>query len=399
MEAQLGDLTAQCIRCGFCLEACPTFRITGSELDSPRGRIYLARSADEAVIDWSDAKSSLDRCLGCLACEPACPSGVRYGDIVEIAHSRAEGVAPADAKRLLVDAVTSSSLMRLATAAPWHSMPGPIAKLFGSDRQQARLPHAEQGRLPSLQEALPALIGEVYVLEGCAMRALFPRVHLATRRLLRRIGYQIRDVNAECCGSMHAHAGYLDEAGDRAGALMAAMPDDLPVIVDSAGCGSTMKRYSSLVLNAEAFSRRVFDVTEFLQDRGLAARLRESAGLPGLSVTYHDACHLAHGQGIKSAPRELITSIPGIDFSELHESDTCCGSAGIYNVTQPTLARQLLDRKMQNVQASQCEVVVTGNPGCHAWMSQGAGELGEKIQVMHTTELLEASFIGLEPFA
>jgi glycolate oxidase iron-sulfur subunit len=246
---------------------------------------------------------------------------------------------------------------------------------------------------------LPPVVGEVYLLEGCAMRVLYPRVHAATRRLLRRVGYTVRAVDAGCCGSMHAHNGYLEEAAERAEALVAAMPDDLPVIVDSAGCGSTMKRYSDLVPGSWQFAGRVKDAAEFLGLHGLTELLATTSQLQSLSITYHDACHLAHGQGIKETPRVLLGAISGIELRELPESDMCCGSAGIYNVTQPKMARELLDRKLANVETTGAAIVATGNPGCHAWIAQGARQVGSKTVVRHTMEVLEAAFIGLEPFA
>ena len=394
----LDDLTTQCIRCGFCLEACPTFKLTGSELESPRGRIYLARSAEEGVMGWADVKPHLDRCLGCLACEPACPSAVQYGEILELARSRAEAAAPAEGKALAVEAVTDPFFMRLGSASPFSSMPKAFGRLFGGDQMEAQIPHTEPNRLPPLTGDLPPVVGEVYLLDGCAMRVLFPRVHAATRRLLRRVGFTVRSVETGCCGSMHAHNGFLDGAADRAEALMAAMPDDLPVIVDSAGCGSTMKRYDTLVEGSAAFAKRVNDAAEFLHAHGLAERIATTSALQGLSLTYHDACHLAHGQGIKEAPRTLIAAIPGVDYRELTESDVCCGSAGIYNVLQPGLARQLLDRKLGNVQATGAAIVATGNPGCHAWMAQGVRQAASSVVVRHTMEVLEAAFIGLESF-
>ena len=395
----LDDLTAQCIRCGFCLESCPTFKLTGSELESPRGRIYLARSAEEGIIGWAETKPHFDRCLGCLACEPACPSAVKYGEILELARSRIDAVERSDSKALVVDAVTDTLLMRLAAASPVSSMPDILGRLFGVGHMEVQIPRAEPNHLPPLTGDLPPVVGEVYLLEGCAMRVLFPRVHAATRRLLRRVGYTVRAVDAGCCGSMHAHNGFLEEAADRAEALMAAMPDDLPVIVDSAGCGSTMKRYGELIPDSALFAYRVKDAAEFLAIHGLDKVLERTSTLEGLRITYHDACHLAHGQGISFAPRALLGAISGIDLRDLEESDMCCGSAGIYNVTQPKLARELLDRKLANVANTQAAIVATGNPGCHAWMAQGARQAGASVVVWHTMEVLEAAFIGLEPFA
>jgi glycolate oxidase iron-sulfur subunit len=258
------------------------------------------------------------------------------------------------------------------------------------------------------EDSLPPVRGKVYLLEGCAMRVLFPNVHLATRRLLRRVGYEIEESSAGCCGALHAHQGLLSEGLDRLGEVAAAMPGDLPIVVDSAGCGSFMKDHG------ERLKGRVFDVSEFLLAEGLVAALchaetlgriasssrsLESGDKPPQSrprVAYHDACHLAHGQKVFREPRELLAAIPGIQMVDLPESDTCCGSAGIYNLTQPKMARALLERKWGHVVESGAEIVALGNPGCHAWIAQAARENGGRVRVVHTVELLEAAFSGIE---
>jgi glycolate oxidase iron-sulfur subunit len=223
------------------------------------------------------------------------------------------------------------------------------------------------------------------------MRLLFPRVHEATRRLLRRVGYEVKDVDQGCCGSLHLHAGYLDEAKEREHALTAVFQGDLPVIVNSAGCGSTMKAYE------DPFALRVLDASEFLLANGLLEALQTSRGI-ATKATYHDACHLAHGQGVRTQPRDLLRAIPGLRLIDLNESDMCCGSAGIYNLTQPKLARELLERKWKNIEDAGAAIVAMGNPGCHAWIGQAAEEHGKEVRVLHTMELLEASFIGIDRF-
>jgi glycolate oxidase iron-sulfur subunit len=224
------------------------------------------------------------------------------------------------------------------------------------------------------------------------MRVLFPRVHEATRRLLRRVGYGVRNAEQGCCGSLHLHAGYVDAARTRAERLVRSLPEDLPVITNSAGCGSTMKRYEDLLgREGSVFARRVRDVSEFLLEAGLSEYLLSSPGVAA-TATYHDACHLAHGQGVRSAPRELLKAVPGLALVDLPESDTCCGSAGIYNLTQPRMAKRLLDRKWRHVESTGASIVVMGNPGCHAWLAQAAEEHGSAVTVMHTAELLESSF-------
>lgn len=432
--SELSDLTTKCIRCGFCLEACPTYVLTGRETESPRGRIYLARSADEGVLPWDeDVRQHLDTCLGCRACETACPSGVQYGQILELARARLEAEMPRRAQRLLVDTVSNPTLLRIQLLAGrffgGRRMPVAASRLLSGEAPEADLPRAEPASTwPDLDETkLPPVKGHVYLLEGCAMRVLYPRVHEATRRLLRRIGYAVEpSPKAGCCGALHAHGGHLDKALEIATMLAQNMPKELPVIVNAAGCGSFLKELGALAGHAvgahlepdltrpvegpfraylkraertgdpgfDGFARRTFDATEFLAREGLAGALRRSRGIAG-TATYHDACHLAHGQGVRSQPRDLLAAVPGLTLVPLEEADRCCGSAGTYNVTQPALARELLERKMEFIESTGAEFVLSGNPGCHAWIAQGARERGRKVRVMHTLELLESAFSGL----
>jgi glycolate oxidase iron-sulfur subunit len=415
----LSDLAAHCIRCGFCLESCPTFVLTGQETESPRGRIYLARSADEGVLEWDrEVKEHIDTCLGCLACTTACPSGVDYEQILEIARDRLEREVPNRAKQSLLKGMTSPRRLRiqllLGRLYPGRRIPQFLSKWLSGQSPEAELPrmHPNASYPPLDEAALPPVRGEVYLLEGCAMRVLFPNVHAATRRLLRRVGYGVRESGAGCCGALHAHNGFLGEARALAEKLLQAMQDDLPIIVNSAGCGSTMKHYHNLFEEgperilprgeehvgpdagpglgppwAEGWRSRAFDVSEFLLRQGLGEVL--SRGRLDAKVAYHDACHLAHGQGVRSEPRALLSSVPGLELVDLQESDMCCGSAGIYNLTEPQLARRLLERKWRNLVATEAEIVALGNPGCHAWIEQAAREHGSTVRVLHTVEVLE----------
>jgi glycolate oxidase iron-sulfur subunit len=394
----LSDLTAQCIRCGFCIESCPTFVQTGHEEMNPRGRIYLVKSVEEGKLTWEDVKPSLDACLGCRACETACPSGVKYGEILEAAREQIANLGGDRATRLLLDGVTSPVALKmqlaLAGLSPGARLPKPLSMALSGEEAEAEKPIVQSlSSWSPLDEADCAeLKGEVYLLEGCAMRVLFPRVHEATRRLLRRVGFTVRESKAGCCGAMHAHAGLTDEAHERSLALLDEMPDDLPVIVNSAGCGSMMK---GLDRGLKPLAERTFDASEFLLSQGLAGLLEGSSGIEK-TVAYHDACHLAHGQQITQEPRELLAAIPGAGLKELPESSMCCGSAGTYNLTQPKLARQLLERKWANFETTGADFLVSGNPGCHAWLAQAAREKSSDATVLHTMELLEASFSGLD---
>ncbi len=407
MNHDLEELTTHCIRCGFCLESCPTFVQTGNEMESPRGRIYLVRSAIGGKLNWQeDVKPHLDLCLGCRACETACPSAVQYGMILEIARDKIEKEKPQRAKDALLAGTTNPTILKtqlaLGRLLPGKRVPGLISHLLSGHAAEADRPTPQQeAHFPFLDDKdLPAIKGEVYLLEGCAMKVLYPRVHQVTRRLLRRVGFVVKDVSQGCCGALHAHYGNLTEARKLGERLIKSMPDNLPVIVNSAGCGSTIKEYGHLMdgqSSAEAFAKRTFDVSEFLLANGLIEALQSAKGL-NQTATYHDACHLAHGQKIVSQPRELISAIPNLKLVPLNEADMCCGSAGIYNVTQPEMARKLLERKYDNIAQTGASIVATGNPGCHSWIAQAAREHGKKIQVLHTLELLEAAFVGLELF-
>ena len=394
----LEELTTHCIRCGFCLEDCPTFVETGNELESPRGRIYLVRSAIEGKISWEDAKPHLELCLGCRACETACPSAVQYGAIFELAKDK---IGTSVSKRALLASTTNPAILKTQLKASRFlggKMPGFVSKLLSGEHAEASMP------TPQAYPSLPPLVteqsvkGEVFMLTGCAMQVLYPRVHECTRRLLRRLGYVVRDVDQGCCGALHAHNGDLQTAASYALKSAQAFEGNIPIVVNSAGCGSTMKEYPDLIGQvASDFAKRTVDLSEFLLSHGLLDILKQSKGLNGKRITYHDACHLSHGQKITSQPRQLIEAIPNKTFVELPESMMCCGSAGVYNVLQPKMARQLLDRKVGHIQETEADIVATGNPGCHAWIAQGCREQ-KSATVLHTAELLEAAFVGIENF-
>lgn len=372
--ADLGDLTSACIRCGFCLESCPTFVIRGEETASPRGRIYLVRSAEAGTISWESVREPLDSCLGCRACEPACPSNVQYGQILELARAKLEREKPNRWRKLLLDTLTSPTKFKLAQRVP---VPGWLmAKVSGDPKcPPPPMPRPSPAyEWPELRTRA-AIREEVVLLEGCAMRTLFPRVHQATRRLLRRAGFDVTNIDLGCCGALHAHSGHL-ETGEGMAAEVARKANGRIVVTNSAGCGSWLKDAGVDVLDISQVLTR-HRISDLAADETL------------VRVTYHDACHLAHGQRITSQPRELITSLPGVELIEMAEADRCCGSAGTYNVFQPGMARKLLNRKMGNIQGTGAEVVILGNPGCHAWIAQGGAK------VLHLAEFLEARYSGV----
>jgi glycolate oxidase iron-sulfur subunit len=384
--SRLTDLTTKCIRCGFCLESCPTFLETGEETESPRGRIYLVRSAEEGRIAWEDTRPHIDQCLGCRACETACPSAVQYGEILELARDRLERHSGISARRILLKTMTRPKSLRmqlsLGKLLPGRRIPRVLSRLLSGQDPEANRPTIPVAKsLPLLNEAEQSAVrGKVFVLEGCVMRVLYPHVNEITKRLLRRIGFETIESRQGCCGALHAHNGYLEGAKAMRAKLSVGMPDH-PIVVNSAGCGSWLKEGAI----------QAVDASEFLFANGLGDLLVKQPAKP-VRVTYHDACHLSHGQGIRSQPRQLLQSVPGLELIELNEAEMCCGSAGIYNLTQPKMARQLLERKWRNIEATGAQIVATGNPGCHAWIRQAAEEHGKKVEVLHTLEVLEHAF-------
>lgn len=395
--ANLSDLTAQCIRCGFCLESCPTFQITSDESQSPRGRITLTKDALEN--GWNtDSQQAIDSCLGCLSCETACPSGVRFGEILELARSQSNKMDSKQHKvrKLFLNSLTHPLVSNLQfRIAPLVSNQPPnwLSKLLSSQDPVATIPRIEDDDcFAPLDEAiLPPISGEVYLLEGCVMRTLYPDVHRATRRLLRRVGLQTIDSGTGCCGALHAHAGYREEAESHAQKLAKRFPKEIPIIVNSAGCGSTMKRYGEVVgIGLEGVGVRTRDLIQILIDKALQKSYPFT--FPPTKVAFHDACHLIHGQKLSLASTPLITEAPNITALSIPDAHLCCGSAGTYNLFQPNLALQARHRKWKSICSTNPDVVVTGNPGCYAWLKQAAEEDGSSIKILQTPLFLESLF-------
>jgi glycolate oxidase iron-sulfur subunit len=354
----------------------------------------------DGKLDWGrEIEPALATCLGCRACETACPSDVKFGEILEYARARLESSDPHRLRRAMAGTFTSAKVLRsqmaLSKLWPGKRVPPFVSFALAGRAAEANIPKPQAPfAWPALDESsLPAVRGRVYLPEGCVMSVLFPRVNEATRRLLRRVGFEVEPVDAGCCGALHAHLGYLDEADRMAAASAAAFSKDLPIVINAAGCGSTMKEYGAHAPELQSVSDRVRDVSEFLLAEGLEEVLARDARFE-LKATYHDACHLAHGQGVRDEPRRLLSAIPGLELVPLEESDMCCGSAGIYNLTQPGIARQLLDRKWANVEQTGAAAVILGNPGCHAWLEQAAMEHGGQVRVFHTVEVLEFALTG-----
>lgn len=418
MFENIDEKTIKCIRCGFCLDACPTFRLTGQETRGPRGRIYLVRSLRENVIPLeADVVEALDSCLGCRACETACPSGVEYGAILEMAraHIENEGKRPAAqsfARKQFLSTLTDPAKLTLTLKASGMlgkltkgKMPGFAAKLLsGSDEIAINLPQVEGEikihNLPERNAPEGKKRYTVGMLAGCVMRVMFGGTNAATLRVLLKNGCEVvLPKSAGCCGALHLHTGFEDDAKSRMRSLIDAFYPHLnemdAVLINSAGCGSTMKEYGELLADdpaykekAKAFASKVRDVSEWLA----TIELVEPQKPLNAVVSYHDACHLAHGQKVRQQPRTLLQKIPGLKLVEMDEADTCCGSAGVYNILQPKMARDLLDRKIKNLQATNASIIATGNPGCLAWIRQGAKEAGLKLRICHPIELLDEAY-------
>jgi len=417
LESLRTDRLLECIHCGICLSACPTYDVLGHEADSPRGRIYLIRALSEgrAPLDET-AVGHLDGCLGCLACETACPSAVPYGEFLTAARAEIERTyrrpAPdARARRVLLDLLTNprklAPLMagaRLA-AGVFGRGGGPVGLvnrfLFGPKAPQMPVPAEAALTVQPLPEVTPA-VGErrarVALLAGCVMQVLFQRVNRATLSVLAANGCEVvvpRDWG--CCGAFHLHNGFLDGAQARARALIQASErgEFDAVIINSAGCGSSIKEYGHLFHDdpawaerAARFAGRAKDVTVFLSELGLRPPTREVRR----RVAYHDACHLAHAQKIRAEPRDLLRAVPGLELVEFENADWCCGSAGIYNMLQPEMAAELQAKKVGHILAARPEVLVTGNPGCHSWIEAGLKARGADIAVRHTVEVLAEAY-------
>ena len=415
-DAPSQDLIAACVHCGFCLPTCPTFAVLGVEMDSPRGRIHLMKTVWEHRLgaDSPGLEDHISKCLDCRACETACPSGVEYGKLVEGARSQIVVARPRSALERLIRTAAFEWLLPHRRVLSAFAMLSIAAKRLGM-RSIMRATHLGVGRrLADLLDLLPERAvatplasttfaqgekrGRVAMLEGCVMGSVFGETNAATARVLARNGVEIvATVGQTCCGALHAHAGERKLARDLArrniAAFEAAAVD--AVIVNAAGCGAAMKDYGWLLKDdalwsarASAFAAKVKDATEFLGDLGMSERPGALRG----RVTWDDPCHLLHGQKIRQQPRALLAAIPGLDVVPLEEADWCCGSAGTYNVTQPDLARSILERKVANIVRTGADTVVTANPGCLMQIQSGLRHAGSNVRVVHLLDLLDEAY-------
>lgn len=397
------SIVADCVHCGFCLDTCPTYALWANEADSPRGRIVLIGEGLNGGAELSEEMvSHFDRCLGCMACVTACPSGVRYDRLIERVRPQVERRHRRSASERALRRVLFATLphpRRLRALAPalaparWLGaghLPGSLGALANvSPRVPAR--RLRRFRLPERTPAVGARRGRVGLLLGCVQRVFYSQVHLATIRTLSAEGFEVLAPPApDCCGALEFHSGEEDAALARARATIAAFTalGELDhVLTGAAGCGSAMKGYGELLgtPDARAFARRVRDVTELLGSVQAAA----PRGPVPLRVVYHDACHLAHAQGIREQPRRLLGAIPELELLEVGtERELCCGSAGIYNLIQPKAGAELGARKAIHLLETGAEAIVAANPGCAAQLDFHLRELGSPLPIYHPIELV-----------
>ncbi|MBV9305351.1 MAG: 4Fe-4S dicluster domain-containing protein [Acidobacteriaceae bacterium] len=408
----------KCVHCGLCLNACPTYRELGIELDSPRGRIYQMNAVVNGAPITDAYIEHLDCCLACRGCETACPSGVPYGRMIEAARaqieaSRKKSLAAHAVKRLVFRSLLQSRtglqaagralFLYQASGLQWLVRATGILKPFGKLAQiEALAPNAEAPFFFSkLGKTFPAM-GErrfrVAFLAGCIANVAFARLNEATVRVLQRNGCEVVLPGSQgCCGALHVHSGLHTEAQALArnniNAIEAGGFD--AILTNAAGCGSTLKEYDELLKHdsvyrskAEKFTARMKDVTEFLT----SIDLNRNMGPIDAVATYQDSCHLAHGQKIKTAPRKLLKTIPGLAFREMPMADLCCGSAGIYNIVQNEMAMRILQHKMSYVEMTKASLIVTANPGCMLQLAAGAKLYGNRQRVAHVVEVLDEAY-------
>lgn len=391
-----------CVHCGFCLPACPTYLATGDEADSPRGRIVLMRALERGEIGADDPALTqhIDACLGCRGCEPACPSGVGYGQGLEAAReiiAARRGIAPA-AKAILAVFAWRPLWRSLLTVSRWFRTTGLPARWASGTRFGFSMGMLASTRRSSKPRSFPNFhvshsAPTVALFRGCVMDTVFRHVNDATRRTLEANGYRVVEISGQgCCGALHEHA------GDRKGAEALARQNVKAfgsranyIVVNSAGCGALLKQYGHLLgtRDGEHFGTRVRDVSELLASKGP----RQGGPLP-LDVVYDAPCHLQHAQKVQAEPLAVLRAIPGLRVRVLPGSDKCCGSAGIYSVLHPDMARAVLDDKIKGIASATPvpRVVTTGNPGCHMQIGAGLRAAGMATSVLHPVELLDESY-------
>jgi len=404
-----------CVHCGFCLPTCPTYVLWQEEMDTPRGRVYLMKAGLEGRAAMTETfVSHFDKCLGCMSCVTACPSGVQYGPLIEKTRAQIEKHYERPAGERLFRSMLFALLpypRRLRIAMAPLVVLGPLLRAIAPilpRRVRSLISVAPQPTLASLTSNAPehtpaagASRMKVAVLTGCVQRLAFSHVNRATIAVLAAEGCTVEAPAAQgCCGALALHAGNIDQARDLARHNIEVFERSGVdrVVVNAAGCGSSMKEYGELFHDdhawaerAKAFSSKVRDVSEVLVELGEPRATRHPITA---RVVYHDACHLAHAQGVRAQPRALLSAIPGVDVVTPAEAEICCGSAGIYNLVQPEPAEQLGERKARNIAALKPDIIATGNPGCMLQIAAAGRRLGYSWEIVHPIELIDRSING-----
>jgi glycolate oxidase iron-sulfur subunit len=408
------ELFLDCVHCGLCTSACPTYVELGDENDSPRGRIYLMRAVTDGRVDLNaEVQRHLDLCLDCRACESACPSGVQYGKLIEPFRIRMAQTMPRERKVPWFDRLVLFGLTPYRRRMRWALAPARFMQSSGFDwlltkvgfyrllprkmRQlHDMLPRLQRhhGRLPEVLPAEGKKRARVALFIGCAADAFFPQTTLSTARVLQRNGCEVWvPRNQGCCGALHYHAAQEEPARCFARANCDVFDADVvdAVIVNAAGCGAMLKEYGHLLPDVgEKLQNKVRDVSEFLMELG---PVKPKHPL-NLKATYHDACHLCHGQQIRKQPRQLLEMIPGLQVVPLSESEICCGAAGSYNLTQPEMAERLGERKVRHILATDARAVFSGNVGCLLQIGRYIWQQRPDVWVAHPVDALWASYCG-----
>lgn len=421
------DLINECVHCGFCLPACPTYLLWREEMDSPRGRIYLMKMGNDGRVSNMNAGyvAHFDQCLGCMSCMTACPSGVQYGKLIEATRPQIER----NYRRPLFDRFFRWMIfslfphpkrLRVAMLPLWFYQHFGLRWLLRKSGLLRLLPKRLQSMetlLPELSlrmlwSRLPARIApigpvrrRVGLLLGCVQRTFFDQVNAATARVLAAEGCEVVIPSDQgCCGALMTHAGREAQAINAARKLIDVFERanvDI-IVINAAGCGSNMKEYAHLLRDdpqyaerAKAFASKCRDISEVLAELEPRAKRHRI----DMRVAYHDSCHLQHAQGIRTQPRALLNSIPGLELVEIPEAAICCGSAGIYNLVEPEPANELANRKVRNILRTGAQLLVSGNPGCALQIHAGLQRTGNDIPMLHTIELLDQSIQGVEAIA
>jgi glycolate dehydrogenase iron-sulfur subunit len=416
------ELIEDCVHCGFCLPTCPTYALWGEEMDSPRGRIYLMKLGTEGKANLTaNYVEHFDRCLGCMACVTACPSGVQYEKLIETTRAQIErhysrSFADRLFRKLIFSVFPYPRRLRIMALPLWIYQRSGIQRLLRSSGAMNLMPtqlRAMESLLPelssdSLSATMPPVIPprgtrrmRVGLLLGCVQQVFFAQVNAATARVLTAEGCEVVIPQEQgCCGALMVHAGVEEQALAFARRTIDAFEQAgvEAVVINAAGCGSSMKEYGYLLRDdpkyaerAKAFSAKCKDISEILCELPSQAKRNPV----NLRIAYHDACHLQHAQRVRKQPRDLLKAIPGLEVLEIPESALCCGSAGIYNVIEPGPAEQLGDRKVRNVLSTGAQMVISSNPGCLLQLRNGLERARRPLPTRHIVELLDASIRGI----